>query len=146
MTVFSISPRSTVWTADRFCRNTDGKEEAFVVVVIVFEAVSRKCQKCEIVELLSMQTFIFRATAIAEEDSVLVTGRTIQKIAAICAKYERPNCRHFESAVHDIWTRLRKKINFNPSLTNKLLSNARLWFAARQASVEFIKYQTMRRR
>jgi hypothetical protein len=41
MTVsFFISLRSTVWMADRFCRRSEGKEEAFVVVVIVFEAVS----------------------------------------------------------------------------------------------------------
>jgi len=39
---FFISLRSTVWIADRFCRKREGKEEGFVVVVMVFEVVSAR--------------------------------------------------------------------------------------------------------
>jgi hypothetical protein len=39
---FFISLRSTVWIADRFCRKREGKEEGFVVVVMVFEVVSTR--------------------------------------------------------------------------------------------------------
>jgi len=35
-----MSLLSTVWTADRFCRKTEGNEAGFVVVVMVFDAVS----------------------------------------------------------------------------------------------------------
>jgi hypothetical protein len=37
---FFISLRSMVWIADRFCRRSEGKEEALVLVVMAFEAVS----------------------------------------------------------------------------------------------------------
>jgi hypothetical protein len=39
---FFISLRSTVWIADRFCRRREGKEDAFVFVVMVFEVVSAR--------------------------------------------------------------------------------------------------------
>lgn len=83
--------------ADRFCRRTEGNEDAFVVVSMVFDAVSagrlegglehcRNQCKC---------TFVFCATAIADKDGVLVARRAIQQITTVCTEDERPYCRHF---------------------------------------------------
>src|SRR5271168_4050133 len=93
---FCISLRSTVWIADLFCLRSEGKEEAFVVVVIVSEAVSTTYQDLPQMPVRMILTFVLCSTTPTYQNGVLISSRIIEEIAAVCAEDERPNCRHLD--------------------------------------------------
>jgi hypothetical protein len=71
---FFISLLSTVWISDRFCRRSEGKEEALVVVVIVVEAVSA-CVRIGSGDKSRGQTFVLCATTVALQNRIFYSFR-----------------------------------------------------------------------
>lgn len=43
-----------------------------------------------------LRTFIFSSATFAEQNGILIAGRTVKQITTIRAKNQRSNCRHFD--------------------------------------------------
>lgn len=70
----SLSLISTVCTADRFCLNTEGNEEAFVLVRTVCDEVSELLVYSFWINSKDKFTSVFGATACARQEGIGITS------------------------------------------------------------------------
>lgn len=99
---------STVWTIESFCRSAEGKSDGFVRVVTVFHGWSASGQQTNLCAPArdSRPTSVLSSAAVAMENILLAALGRGQKVAAVCAENQRPNCRH---GVRSFANRNRKK-------------------------------------
>jgi hypothetical protein len=68
-----LSLCSTVWTADRFARRREGNDEAFVLVITVFEDVSENYQQDFLVSLVAGHPPLFSAPQQSQTNTVFTS-------------------------------------------------------------------------